>query len=197
MKELKVRLTFIEGLLGTANSDPNIHEEFIASKSPDAPSREEEIAALGVDEVIQRGKTIFSRDENGNPMLWDYQIKGFFKDACGALRKVTGSESSKIKAYKKEIDGLIFPQPRKIIIHTTEEIGSCQRPLRANTPQGERTTLANSEEIAANSYIDITIKCLCDSHMAVVKEWLDYGELKGLGQWRNSGKGRFTWEQIE
>jgi hypothetical protein len=81
MKELKVRLTFIEGLLGTANSDPNIHEEFIASKSPDAPSREEEIAALGVDEVIQRGKTIFSRDENGNPMLWDYQIKGFFKDA--------------------------------------------------------------------------------------------------------------------
>lgn len=197
MKELKARLTFIEGLLGTANSDPNIHEEFIASKSPDAPSREEEIAALGVDEVIQRGKTIFSRDENGNPMLWDYQIKGFFKDACGALRKVTGSESSKIKAYKKEIDGLIFPQPRKIIIHTTEEIGSCQRPLRANTPQGERTTLANSEEIAASSYIDITIKCLCDSHMAVVKEWLDYGELKGLGQWRNSGKGRFVWEELK
>lgn len=25
---------------------------------------------------------------------------------------------------------------------------------------------------------------------------LDYGELKGLGQWRNSGRGSFTWERI-
>lgn len=25
-------------------------------------------------------------------------------------------------------------------------------------------------------------------------EWLDYGKLRGLGQWRNSGKGRFTYE---
>ena len=50
--------------------------------------------------------TIFPRD-NGVPIYWDYQIKGFFKDACGMLRKVTGSKSSKIKAYKKEIDGLI------------------------------------------------------------------------------------------
>ena len=49
--------------------------------------------------------TIFPRD-NGVPIYWDYQIKGFFKDACGMLRKVTGSKSSKIKAYKKEIDGL-------------------------------------------------------------------------------------------
>ena len=24
-------------------------------------------------------------------------------------------------------------------------------------------------------------------------EWLDYGQLRGLGQWRNSGKGRFRY----
>ena len=35
MKELKVRLTFIEECLGTANADKNIHADFIASKSPD------------------------------------------------------------------------------------------------------------------------------------------------------------------
>jgi hypothetical protein len=28
----------------------------------------------------------------------------------------------------------------------------------------------------------------------LVEEWLEYGELRGLGQWRNSGKGRFTAE---
>jgi hypothetical protein len=32
--------------------------------------------------------------------------------------------------------------------------------------------------------------------MNAVKEWLDYGELRGLGQWRNSGKGKFKWEEI-
>lgn len=30
-----------------------------------------------------------------------------------------------------------------------------------------------------------------------IREWLDYGKLRGIGQWRNSGKGRFEWEEIE
>ena len=30
-----------------------------------------------------------------------------------------------------------------------------------------------------------------------VLEWLDYGKLRGLGQWRNSGKGRFEYEVEE
>ena len=29
-----------------------------------------------------------------------------------------------------------------------------------------------------------------------VREWLDYGALRGLFQWRNSGKGRFEWEEV-
>ena len=42
--------------------------------------------------------------------------------------------------------------------------------------------------------MEITIKMLSDEHEKVVREWLDYGELRGLGQWRNSGKGIFTYE---
>lgn len=138
MRILKCKLTTIEALLGTASNNKALHSEFIASHAPDAPSREEEIAAVGVDEVIEKGTTVFSRNEDGRPILWDYQIKGFFKDACGVLRKVKGTKSSKIKAYKKEIDGLIFVQERQILVQTAEELTSCQRPLRANTPQGER-----------------------------------------------------------
>lgn len=197
MKELKVRLTFTEELLGTASADAKIHEEFIASNAPDAPSRAEEIEALGVDEVVEKQKTIFPKDENGNPIIWDYQIKGFFKDSCGSLRKVKSSESSKIKAYKKEIDGLIFVEPRKIRINFDGEIGSCQRPLRAQTARGERVALANSETIPAGATCEFTIMCMLDSHMDAVKEWLYYGKYRGLGQWRNSGKGRFVWEEIE
>jgi hypothetical protein len=29
-----------------------------------------------------------------------------------------------------------------------------------------------------------------------VRRWLDYGALFGLGQWRTSGHGRFTWEEL-
>lgn len=196
MKELKVRITFTEELLGTANSDKDIHSEFIASKAPDAPSREEEVEAVGVDEVERKEMTIFPRNTDGQPIMWDYQIKGFFKDTCGALRKVTGTESSKIKAFKKEIDGLIFPEPRQIVIKFDGKMGTCQRPLRASTAQGERIALANSETIPAGATIEFTVKCLLDSHIKAVKEWLDYGAFKGMGQWRNSGKGRFTWEDV-
>ena len=28
-------------------------------------------------------------------------------------------------------------------------------------------------------------------------ELLDYGAMRGIGQWRNSGKGRFVWEEIK
>ena len=30
----------------------------------------------------------------------------------------------------------------------------------------------------------------------LLEEWLDYGEMHGLGAWRNSGKGVFSWEEI-
>lgn len=30
-----------------------------------------------------------------------------------------------------------------------------------------------------------------------MRECLDYGKLRGLGQWRNSGKGRFVWDLLD
>ena len=196
MKEMKVKLTLTEEILGTASNNPEIHSEFIASKAPDAKAREEEIEAIGVDAEIEKGMTVFPRNAEGQPIMWDYQIKGFFKDACGMLRKVTDSKSSKIKAYKKEIDGLIFVQEREIPFQFDGKIGNCQRPLRAQTAQGERVSLANSETIPAGTTLEFTIECLVDSDMSAVREWLDYGRLRGLGQWRNSGKGKFQWEEI-
>lgn len=197
MKDITVKITLTEEMLGTASNNPEIHDEFIASKAPDAISREEEIEALGAGEVIEKSMTVFSRDENMNPFIWDYQIKGFFKDACAVLKKVPGTHSSKIKAFKKEIDGLIFVFDRKIPIQNYGKIGECQRPLRASTAQGERVALAHSETVPAGSFIICTIQCLKDDLMPAVEEWLDYGKLRGLGQWRNSGKGRFEWEKVE
>lgn len=198
MKDLKVRLTFTEELLGTASSNPEIHEEFIASKAPDAKSIEEEVAAVGVEEVVEKSMTIFPKLEDGTPFIYDYQIRGFFKEACSCLKKVEKTRSSKIKAFKKQIDGLIFVEPRKIPMDMHgETIGNCQRPLRASTAQGERISLANSEVVPAGTTIEFTVKCLVDDDIETVKEWLEYGIFKGLGQWRNSGKGRFTVEYLD
>jgi hypothetical protein len=197
MKTLKVKVTFTEPILGTASSNKEIHEEFIASKAPDAPSMAEEVAAVGVEEVFDKSMTVFPRNAEGNPIAWDYQWKGFFKDACQMLRKVDGTACSKIKAFKKEIDGLLFVFPRQIPIQFGGEMFICQRPLRAQTAQGERVALASSESIPAGATMTFEIRMLLDSYEKPVKEMLDYGVLRGFGQWRNSGMGRFTYEIIE
>ena len=88
MKELKVKLTFIEPILGTSPANPDIYREFIGSHAPDAASVEDEVAALGADAVAEKSMTIFPRLDDGTPFLYDYQIKGFFKDSCGMLARV-------------------------------------------------------------------------------------------------------------
>lgn len=196
--KLHVRLTLLEEALGTASNDPDLHGTYIASKAPDAPSMEEEIAAIGKDAVEERGITVFPKD-NGVPFIYDYQIKGFFKDSCAALRKAPGTVAASVKAYKKEIDGLLFVQDRKNLFVLPEgaQIGECQRPLRASTPQGEITAIAHSETVPAGSTVECTILCLTAQIDKLVRELLDYGVLRGIGQWRNSGKGRFTWELLD
>lgn len=193
---IRVRVTTTEEMLGTASANAEIHEEFIASKAPDAMTREEEIEAIGTEEVFRKDMTVFPR-VNGKPVAWDYQWKGYFKDACGSLKKVPGSVCSGIKAYKKEIDGLIFVEPRAIPIEFDGEIGICQRPLRAQTAQGERIALTSSEAIPAGATMTFNIRLLMPTHEKAVLEMLDYGQLRGFGQWRNSGKGRFRYEVLE
>lgn len=197
MKSMKVRLTFLESILGTSPANENVYRDFIAAKAPNAATVEDEVAALGVDAVAQKGMTVFPRLDDGTPFLYDYQIKGYFKDTCGGLRRVKGTLSSGVKAYKQVIDKLIFPEPRTIPILFDGEMGVCQRPLRAQTMQGERVSLAMSEEIPAGAVIEFSIVMLDDGAEKIVREWLDYGKYSGIGQWRNSGRGRFTWELID
>lgn len=196
MKEIKVKVTFEEKILGTASGNPELHRDYIASNAPDAKTKQEEIEELGVDGVEKKDMTVFPRLDDGTPFLYDYQIKGFFKNACGTLKKVTDSKSSKIKAFKKEIDGLVFVFPRRIPLVFEGEIGNLQRPLRASTAQGDRIALANSECCPEGTEITFTIRLLKDDMESTVIEWLNYGALNGLGQWHNAGYGRFRYEII-
>ena len=198
-KEMKVKLTFVDELLGTASADPEVHREYIASRAPEAPGRAkkitEEIEAIGLEDTQEKHITVFPRDKNGNPIVWDYQIKGFFKNAAKALAYMGGEY--KLTAYKTKIDLLVFINERMIPIDIKGEIGDCQRPLRASTMQGDRVALANSESIPAGSSITFIFHVNENGLIKHVENWLDFGKRNGLGQWRNSGKGSFTWEKLE
>ena len=196
MKEMKVRLTLTEEALGMMPTDKELHETYIASKAPDAPSIAEEIESVGVDGVVDKQKTVFPTLDDGTPFWFDYQIRGFFKDSIGMLRRVPGNACSKVKNYKKVVDGLLFVKERKIPITFSGSKGDCQRPLRTQSPQGERTAIAHSETVPAGSVIEFTVQMFTDDLEPVVRECLDYGIYRGLGQWRNSGKGRFTWKEV-
>jgi len=233
MNIMKVEITLIEEMLGMS-PDPNVYGEFIAKNAPDAKKMKEELQALTQDLspeeaakiILEKGTTVFPRDDDGVPILWDFQMRGAFKDACGMLYRAEGTLSSKFTAYKKKIDGLIFVKPRKIrlIIPDDGKMGECQRPLRAQTARGEITALSNSETVPVGTkmifeigYMDMkgkaprivkkggnTVKdengniVWTKSEMAeTIKEWLDYGVFRGLGQWRNSGKGKFEYRIIE
>lgn len=205
METRRIKVTLIDEMLGT-NPRPDIHEAFISSNAPDAETREEELAHLPVAEMVKNEMTVFYRDSDGAPAMACYHLYGFFKSACGFLRKVKGTQSEKLKAYKKAIDGLIKVYPdatdkrgRFITLHLPDngEIGDCQRPLRAQTPQGERVALANSETVPAGTWFECDVIAFDDSLWKQLEEWLDYGEMNGLGQWRSSGKGAFIWEYAD
>ena len=199
MANMKVKITLLEDMLGTAPNNKEIYTDYLASKAPEGKNVKDEIDTIdepdGIEEMRQM--TVFHRNpENDQPIIFDYLLKGFFKNACSAMREVPKSESSKIKAYKKKIDNLVFVAPRMIDIDMAGEMTICERPLRAQTAQGERVALSCSESIPAGSTMEIEITTLTDDLMNTVIEWLDYGKLNGLGQWHNSGKGRFSWEDI-
>ena len=204
---MKVQLTFIEPLLGTLSGNKEIAEEFINSKHPDGHSEEESEAHP--DEELEKSSTIFARDGD-KLMLWDYQFKGFFKEACeqminsGTMKKedLKGPNNSLRLTnylYKKTIDKQIFVMPRKIHLELPEGAKHefIERPLRGQTMRGERICLARSESVPAGTSLEIEVVCLNVKLELFIEKWLTFGALFGMGQWRSSGMGRFVWQKID
>jgi hypothetical protein len=195
---MKIKLTLTEEMLGTKPSNPDVFADFIASKAPDGDKRHEELDTAEHRE--EAGTTVFHR-QNGIPGIWDYQIKGFFKDACSAINrfdKESRNNLEKLTAYKSKIDGCIFVEPRFIPIqfpNGDSKPSVCERPLRAETAQGPRVSVCRSESVPAGCTLEFTVTVLSKDLLPYVEAWFKYGKLRGLGQWRNSGKGRFTYEE--
>lgn len=204
---MNIKLTFFEEVLGTKSANKQIFLDWIASKHPSGVIQKDE--AESIKEMEDGGTSIFSRLPDGKPMIFDYQIKGFFKDACAALNRCDQSVRDelgavhgvkkgveKLAAFKSKIDGCVFIEPRMIELQLPEgaDLGWCERPLRIEGPQGTRVCLARSETAPVGTVLEFEVSVLASDLNSHVLTWLAYGRYRGLAQWRNSGKGRFTVE---
>lgn len=187
----RVTLTFTEPLLGST-PDTKAYEAYVAQKAIDNGKYVSDEMQTLVDQP--RGKTGFHRD-GSKPILYDYVLKGFFKDACTALRRIDGTLSKSMSAHKTKIDSLVMIEPRRIELRLKKPTYDFSRPLRAETAQGPRVTLVSSTTAPEGTEMTFTIRVLGGVVNAqLLAEWLEYGQYSGLGQWRSGGWGRFVAE---
>lgn len=182
-KEYKIELT--TEMLGTVTKDPEVYKTYIESKKPETLNGEDEY--LTVEKIEEKGWTGFHRDEQGL-FIYEYMIKGFLKHAGNTLK-----DSLKIKALRSKLDDFCFITPRRIPLGQAEPDGVIERPLRAMTAQGPRVTLARSDFIKPGKVISFQITLLPHKEIKweTINTLLEYGQLSGLGQFRNGGYGRF------
>lgn len=182
-KQVQIRL--LTELLGTVPMDKNIYSTYIESLRPQT-TEDEEVET--VEEREEKGWTGFHKDEKGF-FVYDYYIKGFFKNAANVLK-----EDLKIKNLKSKVSNLLFIQPRKIYLNCNKADLVVERSLRAQTAQGPRITLARSDALNAGRIIDFEVTLLTgkdELKVDIIEKLLEYGKYQGLGQFRNGGYGRF------
>lgn len=204
-EEKRFRLTGISPLLGSSPMNKQIFTDYIATKGKTAEEK-----ARGKDDaedIVDSNDKVtgFYRDrETGNIILKPYQIKGFLKEAAKSLKDSIGLASTTSK-----IDNLVFIMDKVIPVTRngqpiTAPDDYLERPLRGETAQGPRVSLAKSEMIEEGWQVEFTARVLSNKGsaksvpltMEVFEQFLEYGELKGLLQWRNGGYGSFTFEEI-
>lgn len=185
MEKREYQIELSTEMLGTVTKDPEVYRTYIESKKPESLNGEDEY--LTVEKIEEKGWTGFHKDEQGL-FIYEYMIKGFLKHAGNTLK-----EGVKIKALRSKLDDYCFISPRKIYLGQNEPDGFIERPLRAMTAQGPRVTLARSDFINPGKRIGFEITLLPHKEISweVIDKLLAYGELSGLGQFRNGGYGRF------
>jgi hypothetical protein len=168
---------------------------------------EDELSTLP--EAMEKGTTAFHKLD-GKPILYDYMVKGFLKEVGGIFNGAHG-----VEALKSKLDNLLFVTPRQIALNLPEggAMTYCERPLRAMTAQGPRTSLARSEELPVGTWFECDLEVFAlvvkeakprkdgavakpksQISEALLRDLLDYGSRKGMCQWRNGGRGRLVYE---
>lgn len=202
-EEKTFKLKGISTILGSVPLNKDVYSKFIATKAREVERQRADSDVDNVMDMPEEKATGFYRNTDGEIILKGYQVKGFLKEAAKVLK-----DQLNLKSYLSKMDNFVFIKEAEIPVikdgHTiTETDGFLERPLRADTAQGPRTSLAKSEQITEGWELTVTIRVVKNEKtpkssevtMETVEKLLAYGELKGLLQWRNAGYGSFTYEE--
>lgn len=138
------------------------------------------------DTGVSKPQTSFFRDAQG-PFLMNYQVLGHLKEQGNLLK-----EQLQIKQLRKKVELYCYVLPRRIYFNQ-DVAGEITRPLRAETMQGPRVTLATSDVIARGARLTFMVQLLRNTQMdgQTLRELLEFGQYRGLGQWRTAGWGLY------
>lgn len=187
----KLTITLLDKMLGTVPYDKEVFATHVQKKARDegVPEDQLEQEVSSVESIEEKGWTGFFKDENGL-FISSHMIKGFLKNAAFVLK-----EQTKVKNAKSKVNNFVFISPKNIYVGKHEPDGEIERPLRAETMQGPRVALARSDYLKEGTSFYCFIDILDNKEITekYIRELLKYGEFMGLGQWRNSGKGQFSY----
>lgn len=184
----KLEVELLTPMLGSQPANKTLASEFIAKRKglESLPENEDEL----LPEAVEKGTTVFYRNPKNEeqPALLSYQLLGFLK---ASAQVQNGKVEGQVKALKSKVENNVFVSPRVIplVMPKGGEIDYLERPLRAETMQGPRVTLARSEMIPEGTKFTCGIEVLEAGPINedVLRDLLDYGYYRGLGQWHNSG----------
>lgn len=198
---IHLRGTFIEDYLGSKPGSLQIFTDYVASKAPNAKTMKEEIELYGEEDVEDIKTTKLYKDKDGSFCIINYQLRGFLKAAAKALKRsgiLTVTAHEKVITDCIRVSGTPSYRPLERYIKLRPPKGTReylnQRPLRADTPQGERVALASSEALLAGTQFEFWMHLFTKKYEGAALSWMEYGAYSGLGQWRTSGLGRFMLE---
>jgi hypothetical protein len=173
-----------------------------------------------------QSSSVFYRDPHSNnrPCIINYQAKGNGKANSAALRHAQNSGIAEARKEGKKIvksigdvawmgsararaDMALHYFPRVIPLmwgdvnnpEPVTPVRKTERPLRAMDNNGiERVALARSEYVPAGTWCEFCIGVTKGQIFTLnhVLQILDMGFVNGIGQWRNSGHGQFTYEVL-
>ena len=207
-------LDFTEPILGSWPTEDYILREHIQKKAGEILNQEmvdEELAALPADELKERLQemrtTVFPRDKgDGHIILWNYQVLGFLKEMANDFKKAMG-----VTNFRWKIATYCIVDPRRFpLLRDGQPIMKPDdifvRPLRRDSKMGPIVAISTSERLYPPLTLDFDLCCLHNqanwSESLITEEMLrdllDLGVFKGLGQWHSGGWGRFeyTLEQV-
>jgi hypothetical protein len=190
----EVKITFLMPFLGTQSTRGRM-EDVAEARGFERPEDEADMLPEPQEERVI---TTFYRDTDGQPILLNMQLKGFFKNAGQVLNGRDGLP----RALRSKVNNLVFVRPRKLRLHTADGdedvlplVTELERPLRADTARGPRVAIARSEMLPEGLWFKAELIVLpgdIDEH--VLSELLDYGQYQGLLQWRNADYGSFIYK---